>query len=272
MADSVVLSRMVTSTVTGRVVPTGTWLDEAGVSTEMRFGLTERTWATTPAKVTRTGSSKPPPTMSTTSPPCGEPVFGLVNERKNGDASPMLTLALPKLFSSWAWTTATPGESPAKRENEATPLASSTTPFWRPLPRVPSSPRVVETTAVVPVGGGEPLSRRVTRTVIVAASRLPAGRLAGSAVTEMLYVVAGGGVGAGGGFCRGSDGELLVQATSRPTRARLAAWRSRAFRSAVFMTVPPETYGTNSMVMRAVFEAMVSPEMVRPKKRRARLS
>jgi len=46
----------------------------------MREPLDESTVAATPPKVTRNGGSKPPPRMSTVSPPCGLPVLGETEE------------------------------------------------------------------------------------------------------------------------------------------------------------------------------------------------
>ncbi len=87
-----------------------------------------RTTAVTPSKVTRIGSLKPPPLMVTVSPPCGLPVFGLIDDRKKVSGTPgsrMATVANPTPVETAARTLAEPIAVPGNSTTVAWPLTIS---------------------------------------------------------------------------------------------------------------------------------------------------
>ena len=182
------LRLIVTATFTATDWPTPTLTPAAaagGTMTRMRVGVTESTCAAAPLNVTRTGWSKPPPKIETSSPPWGEPSAGVTDEMKKVPAWPIETLAAPALGPTTARTVAVPTAPPAKSTVCALPLTSWSVTSCVPLPKAPKLPMFVVTTTSVRSGGGWPLSVRRTSTVMVLPVPAPAVSCPGLGVTVM---------------------------------------------------------------------------------------
>ena len=169
-----------------------------------------------PPKVTRIGSSKPPPLIVTVSPPCGLPVLGLTEERKKVSGtpgSPMTTFAKPTPVETVARRLAVPSVAPGKRTTVAWPFTSSNVSSCGPA-ALPSDPRVVVSVPRVRLATGAPLSARMARMVRVEKSVLPASSAEGDAEMVTLTPTEGG---------IGTDGGAVGELGSSALHARVNA-------------------------------------------------